>query len=158
MTVEQVMKRNPRCCSQEDTLEDAARVMWEQDCGIVPVVDAERRLVGMISDRDVCMAAYFQSVPLRELLVRDAMSREVMACRPRDSLTELEAIMRRARVRRVPVIDERGAPIGIVSLNDIALEAARTQRARAPEVSLQDVALTLSAISEHRHEHATPRE
>ncbi len=114
-----VMSRGVRTCSAEDTLSRAAQVMWESDCGVVPVVDAENKLQGMITDRDVCMAAYIQGAPLSAALVGSAMSRDIAIVAPDEPLRVVTEIMRRRQVRRVPVVDAEGKLMGVVSLADL---------------------------------------
>jgi CBS domain-containing protein len=100
---------------------EAARIMWEHDCGIVPVVDAEGRPVGIVTDRDLCMAAYTRNEPLSRMPVRDVMAREIHCCRTDDDESAVHAAMRAYQVRRLPVVDADGRLQGIVSLNDLAL-------------------------------------
>ena len=79
----------------------------------------------MLTDRDICMAAYTQGRPLGEMQVSSAMSRQLFSCRPEDSLAKAEEIMRTNRIRRLPVIDADRHLVGILSLDDIAREATR---------------------------------
>jgi len=102
--------------------------------------------VGVITDRDICMSALFQGKPLRDLHVSDAMAKKLMACSARDALSDVESTMRRARVRRLPVIDDRGALIGIIALADLAREAVREHGATNKSVSEAHVGDTLAAI------------
>jgi CBS domain-containing protein len=118
--VRDVMTRSPATCRPTDDLGEAARLMWEGDFGVVPVVDDQGRPIGMVTDRDVCMAAYTRGVPLRELTVESAMSRSVSSCKPTDTLRLLMDAMATHQVRRVPVVGEEGELLGIVSLADIA--------------------------------------
>jgi CBS domain-containing protein len=154
MKVEQVMSRNVKTCLPKDTLNRAAELMWENDCGCVPVVDDDGRAVGMITDRDVCMAAYTQGGALDRLRVESAMARELRSCRPTDTILEAEHVMRAAQVRRLPVVDQEGRIIGLLSLNDLAREVTREHGAsRTPDVGGEEVAETLGAICalrEHR--------
>ena len=152
MKVEQVMSRNVKSCRADDTLNRAAQMMWENDCGCVPVVDDEGRAVGMLTDRDVCMAAYIQGGLLSHLRVGSAMAGDVRSCRPTDTVAEAESIMRAAQVRRLPVVDPESHIIGLLSLNDIAREVARERGASGkPEVDCEEIAETLGVI-------CTPRE
>ena len=84
MRIEQLMTKSPKSCQPSDTLSEAAQMMRDHDCGCLPVTagDGSQRVVGMITDRDICMAAQFQGRPLRELRVRDAMATDVWACNP----------------------------------------------------------------------------
>jgi CBS domain-containing protein len=109
-------------CATHNTLNTAAQNMWDNDIGCVPVVDKDRRVVGMLTDRDVCMAAYIQGAPLTGLLVTSAMSKQVFSCAPDDDIAAAEKLMREKQVRRLAVIDAQGRLAGIISLNDIARE------------------------------------
>ena len=150
MRVEQLMTKQVKSCSADDTLDRAAQLMWDNDCGCLPVCagDGVNRAVGVITDRDVCMSALFQGRPLRELRVADAMARQLQACRPRDSLSDVETTMRQARIRRLPVVDEQGAVIGMIALADLAREAARQSTAARQEITETEVGDTLAAICE----------
>ena len=145
MEVREIMSTNLETCRADDTLDRAARLMWEYDCGVVPVVDHEGTAVGMITDRDICMAAYTQGRPLGEILVSTACSRDLRVCRAGDPIEEAEAIMAAAQVRRLPVIDKERKLCGIVSLGDFA-QHVREPVGRADGLSLERVAATLAAI------------
>lgn len=140
MKVEDIMVREVRCCAPTDALNHGAQIMWESDCGCVPVVDADGRVIGMLTDRDICMAAYTQGATLSGIGVASAMCREVFSCRPSDDLPVAQELMRRHRVRRLPVTDAEGKLVGIVSLSDIARALAHTAAGQA------QVASTLVAI------------
>lgn len=124
MFVEEIMTAPAICCSESDTLEVAARLMWEHDCGAIPVVDSDGRLSGMLTDRDICMACYTRNKPPSEIGVAGTMTKPVAACHPEDALERLESQLAENQVRRAPVIDTAHRPIGVVSLNGIALHAA----------------------------------
>jgi CBS domain-containing protein len=130
----------------------AAQIMWEADVGCVPVVDAENRVVGMITDRDIAMAAYTQGRALEAISVESAMATQVYTCSPGDDVSSAEERMQKFQVRRLPVVDSAAKLVGIVSMNDIAREAAQEKGARKPQVRLDEVALTLAQICQHRHE------
>ena len=148
MRVEQLMSRPVQCCRQEDTLGHAAQLMWDHDCGCLPVCggDGTARVVGVITDRDICMCALFQDKPLRDLRVFEAMAKQVQVCRPSDSLADAEKTMRQTRIRRLPVVDEQGMLVGMVSLADLAQEAARERTATRQEITDTEVGDTLAAI------------
>jgi CBS domain-containing protein len=153
MRVEQIMARPVQCCRPEDTLAHAARLMWDHDCGCLPVVsgDGVTCVVGVITDRDICMHALFQGKGLQQLRVSDAMARQVQVCHPAESLADAENRMRQARIRRLPVVDEHDALVGMISLADLAQEAVRERSAAAPEVTETEVGDTLAAICEPQH-------
>lgn len=119
------MVEEVKFCSPSDTLNGAAQIMWENDCGCVPVIDEGSRVIGVLTDRDICMAAYTQGATPSGIPVSSAMSRELFACRPSDDLSSAQQIMREHRVRRLPVTDAEAKLIGIVSLTDIARAMGR---------------------------------
>jgi CBS domain-containing protein len=104
--------------------------MWEHNCGCLPVVDAAGKTVSVITDRDICMAAYTQGRPLCEIPVRSAMSRALHACAPTDSVAAAEKLMAEKQVRRLPVIDREDQLVGILSLHDIATRGSRLNATR----------------------------
>ncbi len=147
MKVEDVMTHDPQTCGPEDDLATAANVMWDLDCGCVPVVGEERRIVGMVTDRDACMAALLNGKPLHELRVGAVMSRDIATCKASDDLHVAQALMRVKRVRRLPVVDDESRVVGILSLHDVARAAARGRRRFLAPVKLREVALTLAEVS-----------
>jgi CBS domain-containing protein len=135
-------------CHVNDPMNVAAQRMWDRDCGALPVVTDDGVLTGMITDRDICMAALIHGKPLDELLVNNAMAHHVVAIRDDQSLSDAELLMMHHQIRRVPVVDHRGVPIGIITLTDIALECAQpdTKMQHGP----QKLARTLAAIGRPR--------
>lgn len=128
MKVENMMNREVKTCHPQDHLNQGAQVMWENTCGAVPIVDQQRRPVGFLTDRDICMAAYTQGKPLQDLSVEGAMSHRVVACHADDDLSAAMRTMAETGLRRLSVIGNDGTLIGILSLDDIACEAGRTMR------------------------------
>jgi CBS-domain-containing membrane protein len=120
MKVEELMVREVMSCSPDDMLNRAAQIMWENDCGCVPVVDSAARVLGMLTDRDICMAAYTRGQTLNHIPVSAAMSSEVFACRAGDDLLDAQKVMRKHQVRRLPVNDSKGRLVGLLSLSDLA--------------------------------------
>lgn len=157
MRVEQLMARPVQSCRAEETLARAAQLMWDYDCGCLPIVSGNgiTRVVGVITDRDICMCALFNGKPLREMRVSDAMSKQVKTCRPTNSLATAERTMREARIRRLPVVDENGELVGMISLADLAQEAARKRAATSQEITESEVGDTLAAICEPLHRQLT---
>jgi CBS domain-containing protein len=143
MRVEQVMTRTVETCGPHDHLDRAAQLMWDYDCGVVPVVNGEgaQRVIGMITDRDVCMAAYTQGRPLSEIAVATAMSQRLCSCRTTDAVAVALKVMETNQVRRLPVLDADDRLVGVLSLADLGREAAR-------EHGQADVALNDAAIGE----------
>lgn len=141
MKVKEVMTRTVQVCLPEASLARAAAIMWEYDCGIVPVVDGDGRVVGMITDRDICMAAATKFRPAAEIAVREVMSGRVYACRSQDDVREALRTMAQHRVRRLPVIDLQGRIEAMLSMNDVLLKAEPFG-----ELTYEDVVLTLGEI------------
>jgi CBS domain-containing protein len=157
MEVHELMVTNVAICRPHDTLDHAARLMWENDCGSVPVVDEKGCVVGMLTDRDICMAAYTRGISLRNGQVSSAMSKELFTCTAEEDLSTAEALMRTHKVRRLPVIGAQGRLAGIISLNDIVREAERERATSAARrVSDTEITQTFGSICEPRVEAATP--
>lgn len=150
------MTHDPQTCGPEDDLATAANVMWDLDCGCVPVVGEGRRIIGMVTDRDACMAALLNGRPLHELRVGAVMSKDIATCKPTDELHVAQAVMRMKRVRRLPVVDAESRVVGILSLHDIARAAARDKRRIFPKVKLRELALTFAEISRPAAKPAPP--
>jgi CBS domain-containing protein len=145
-----IMTRQVRSCTAEDSLKVAAQLMWDFDCGAVPVVDSAARVVGMVTDRDICMAAHFRGQLLGDVLVGEIMSTQVYTCFPEQGVAEAERLMKEKQIRRIPVIDHDRRLVGILSLADLA----KTMRAQPPssthELNLAAVGDTLAHIAEPR--------
>lgn len=119
MIVESLMTRDVEVCRPESTLAAAAGVMWRRDCGAVPVVDENGSVVGIITDRDICMALSTRGQHAAEVRVSEVMARGVQTCTPVDDVREALEAMGRRQVRRLPVVDSRGKLVGVLSINDI---------------------------------------
>jgi len=153
MRVEKLMTTDVKVCFEHDTLNQAAQLMWEGDCGFVPVIagNGDASLIGVVTDRDIAMAAYTRGKKLWEIPVSATMSREVTFCHASDAVEQAEGLMREKKIRRLPVVDRRNRIVGILSLNDIAREAQREVAVGGrPEVSAQSVSQTLAMVCEPR--------
>jgi CBS domain-containing protein len=146
MNISQIMKPDVEVCAPDDNLAAAASRMWDCDIGCLPVLDGAGEVVGIVTDRDICMAALTRGQPLRDIPVSVAMAKEVLSCSPEATLVEAEEVMRSGQVRRLPVIDSDGSLVGIVSLNDLALLAEREIGRKSRDLSAQEVTATLAAI------------
>src|SRR5260370_7823921 len=136
------MTRDAQACTIHDSLNGAARIMWDHDCGCVPVVDTHGKLVGIVTDRDISMAAYTQGTPLEAIPVQRVMSPKVISCSRGDDLETAHRLMRTHEIHRLPVVDSRGRPIGILSLSDVI---NHWHGDRAAEQAVE-IAATFSAI------------
>ncbi|MGH7298547.1 MAG: CBS domain-containing protein [Polyangiaceae bacterium] len=144
--VAQVMTREVRTCRPEDSLGHAAQIMWEADCGCVPVVDPEGKPRAMLTDRDVCMAAYTRGVALGQMDVAGAASHRLVTVRESDALATAEQLMREYKIRRLPVVDASGKLAGILSMNDLVRRGYGPGHSHA--VSAEGIVKTLAAVCE----------
>jgi CBS domain-containing protein len=145
MQVEDAMTRPVRTCRPGDTLVRPAQLMWEDDIGCVPVVSHEGTLLGVVTDRDICLTAARQGLRLDEIPVAVAMSRRVYSCGPTDSFEAAEAVMREHRVRRLPVVAD-GRVVGIVSLGDLGRAAEQEPDAHRREWLMHEVEQTFVEV------------
>jgi CBS domain-containing protein len=120
MNVSDIMTMSVHSCRLGESLNAAARIMWDHEVGCVPIVNADGYLVGLVTDRDVCMGAYTTGKTLAAISVDTAMSRKVISCRGHDPLRGVEDLMRSHQLRRLPVVDDAGRLVGILSLADLA--------------------------------------
>ena len=146
MHAKEIMIHPAITCPLGGTLDHAARLMWEFDCGALPVVDDAGKAVGMVTDRDICMAAYTQGRPLREISVTTAMAKQVVGIRADEPVDRAQEMMQANRIRRLPVLDEESRPVGMVSMNDLARLAARARKSGVD----RDLVETLATICEPR--------
>jgi CBS-domain-containing membrane protein len=146
MYVEELMTSCIWACTPETTLDQAVKLMEEHDCGWLPVVPGRGRysVVGVITDRDICLAAHHLGTSLKNVLVREVMSVDVATCSLKDKVSTAWSVLRRSQVRRLPVLDDEGQLVGLVTLAQLA----RFTGERAPfGVSTTQVAKTLASIS-----------
>jgi CBS domain-containing protein len=146
MNVDQCMTRDPMTCRASDSLERAAQLMWENDCGCVPVLDESAKLIGIITDRDICMAAYTRGAHLGMLSVESTMARKVVGCLPGDTLATALRTMRTRQVRRLPVLDAQDGVVGLISLTDIARQAGARGRSKSGLPSADEVLAAVAGI------------
>jgi CBS domain-containing protein len=134
--------------SSDTDLAVVARLMWEGDCGAVPVVTDDRKVIGMITDRDICIAAATRSKPPAEIRVGEVISTNhgVHAVKPDDDVRVALRTMRKHKVRRLPVVDREQRLAGIVSINDLAINASPSLPDSVPA---QEFLETFQAICAH---------
>ena len=119
-----------------------------RDCGVLPVMDRDGQLVGIITDRDVCIATACKNHVPSTIRVKEVITRRAHSCSPADDIRDALGIMQQKQVRRLPVIDAEGKLCGILSLNDVAIAARAVNK--PAELSAEDVENTLAAICQHR--------
>ena len=127
MKIAALFHRTVTSCRHRDTLDRAAALLWRNNIGCLPVIGDDDRVIGVITDRDIALAAFLQGAPLRSITVSSVMNKEVIACRIDDDVEATVQRMTAHRLRRMPVLDDDRRLLGIVSLNDIARAAVADQ-------------------------------
>jgi CBS domain-containing protein len=138
------MVKDAKFCSPKLNLAAVAEILWKQGCGTLPVVE-NGRVLGMITDRDICIALGTRNGKAAETLVKDVTLPKLFYCAPEDDIHTALRTMAAQKVRRLPVIDSQGILTGILCLDDIVLFAEE----KAGELTYFDVVETLKAICEH---------
>lgn len=147
MKVKDIMNRDVHSCRPETDLAMAAMQMWDGDFGVLPVLANGGTVVGMITDRDICMATATKRRDPGEIHVEEVITGQVYGCAPDTEIHDALKIMEQRRVRRLPVMStEDGKLVGILSLNDVALKAQADAKA---DLSAQDVETALKSICAH---------
>jgi CBS domain-containing protein len=121
MQAKEIMSSNPQCCTPDDTLRDAARMMGDNDCGCLPVVQdtAGKRVIGVLTDRDIAIRGVARG-KTPDSKVNDVMSPAPACCSAEDDVEVVEKIMIEKQVRRVPVVDAGGRVVGMIAQADLA--------------------------------------
>ncbi len=155
MKVQDVMTRNVKSCQPESSLAYAASKMWDYDCGVLPVVDETEAVTGVITDRDIAIAAATKGRLATEIPVGEVISGIVHTCAVDEDLDSALKTMRREKVRRLPVVGNDGKLAGILSINDLVLRAEEARMGQVPEISYEDVMSTFKAVCEHSRAYQT---
>ncbi len=146
MKAREIMSKNPTCVTPDTPLVDAARLMKDENIGVVPVVESSnsRRLVGVLTDRDIAIRAVAEGRDGATTSVGHVMSTDIHTSAPDDSVNDIMALMGSEQIRRIPIVDERGDVVGIIAQADIVLEANDNKKAEK----------TVEKISEPSGKHA----
>lgn len=149
MEVQVIMSHNVKSCRPETDLASAATLMWDTDCGILPVVDDGNKVIGIVTDRDICMAVAAKRIPAGDIHVRDIESPHVHTISMNRDVHDAMELMRVHRIRRLPVVDRAGQLRGLLSLNDIILHT-EPGAGKMNGPTYHDTIETIKAISAHR--------
>jgi CBS domain-containing protein len=151
LTIAAIMTRDVASCMVDDTLERAAQLMWDRTCGCVPVVDGSGRPIAMLTDRDICMAAYTRGERLANMTVGSAMSSRLFVAAIGEPLADAERRMRCHSLHRLPVVDDDGLLAGVLSIDDIA-KATKLDPSPAPDpLSASALAHTVAGLGHPEH-------
>ena len=147
MKVQDIMVKEAKSCRPNTNLAAATEIMWTNNCGALPILDGGSKVVGMITDRDICMAVGTRNQAPSEIAVFEVKPKpqEVYTCAPDDDIHAALRTMQTRKVRRLPVVSNEGALRGILCLDDVALNARKRNG-----ISFDDVVETLQTICEHR--------
>ena len=150
MKVQDVMTSEVKTCRPEQSLAAAATLMWEYDCGALPVVNEANQVLGMITDRDIAIAVGTRGRCAAEIPIREVISGQIITASLDEDVHTALRKMRHEKVRRIPITNGKGMLQGILSINDIVLRAEEEKGRRHPELTYEDAMSTVKAICEHR--------
>lgn len=156
MKVKDVMSHFVQTCTPEANLATVAMMMWDNDCGVVPVVKSDGKVTGMITDRDICMAVATKHREASDIKVGEVFSGKLYACAPDDDIKDALRIMGHGKVRRLPVINVFGALEGILSMNDVVLHVEEAKGKKGMGLTYEEVLRMLKAICGHREPRSVP--
>ena len=147
MKVQEVMTQDVKACFPDTNLAAAAALMLQNDCGVLPVVVDGGNPVGVITDRDIAIAVGTRGRQPQDIRVDEVMNGPLVACAPDDDVHTALKMMRKEKLRRLPVVTDDGVLTGILSINDVVLHAQKDNK----DLGYDDVVSTFKAICEHRH-------
>jgi CBS domain-containing protein len=125
-SIQEAMTRNPKTVSTDQTVVDAARIMKQEDAGVVPVTE-NGRLTGMVTDRDIAIRVVAEGKDPQATTVREVASTDLVTVDPQQDLDEALRLMAQHQVRRLPVVEEDGRLVGVVAQADVAREGDDTK-------------------------------
>ena len=143
----EIMSSSPRCCSPGTDLAAAAMMMWDGDCGVLPIVGEDEKLRGVITDRDICIALGSRHRRAEEMTVQEVSNGAVFSCRPEDDVHKALEIMGQHQVRRLPVTNPEGKLLGMLSINDLLFAVGKPDKGRkGSELKGEEVLKTYQEI------------
>lgn len=149
MKVSEIMTRDVQVCDLNASLAYAAKMMWDNDCGVLPVLKDGREIVGLITDRDICMGVAFRDRNPSSISVEEVMTGAKYSVTPDDDIHQALETMQEHKVRRLLVIDAEGRLAGVLSMNDVTLHAEEEAGRKAPQLSFSDVMKTYKVLCAH---------
>jgi CBS domain-containing protein len=150
MKVKEVMMGTPYTCPKNANLGEATELMWRGNCGFLPVTDADGKVGGVITDRDICIALGTRSKPAGEVTVGEVSEGKLFACAPEDEIHVALLTMREGKVRRLPVVDSKGQAVGVLSMDDVLLHAEPVGTGKIVELSTDEVVRSYRAINQQQ--------
>ena len=146
MKVKEIMTQSAVCCRPETNAGRAVELLWERNLGMLPVVDRSGKLIGVVTDRDLCVAMGTRNRLPGDLTVGEIAIRKVFTCKPDDDVHEALSLMSANQVRRLPVVNKEGIPQGILSMDDLVLHSEIGKLRGACELSSEEVTQSLKKV------------
>ena len=146
MKVKDIMTQSAVCCSPETNVGAAVELMWVHNCGMLPVVGTDRKLIGIVTDRDICIAMGTRNRLAGELTVGEIATRNVFTCKPNDEIHDALNTMANKQVRRLPVVNDEGRPQGILSMDDIIAHGDLNKWEGCCELSSEEIIRSLKKL------------
>jgi CBS domain-containing protein len=150
MKVKEVMMGTPYYCHLETNLGSATELMWNANCGFLAVETADGKVIGVITDRDICIALGTRSRLPGEIAVGEVMSGKLYSSAPDDDIHVALQTMKEGKVRRLPVIAQKGSLVGVISMDDILLRTEPMSLGKEPELSSAEVVRAYRAITQRQ--------
>ncbi|MEK7469388.1 MAG: CBS domain-containing protein [Planctomycetota bacterium] len=148
LTVGDICTRSPRVTTPDATLAQAAKVMWEGDCGMLPVIDGERKVIGVISDRDLALALAVRGAKAHEAKVKEAMGARVVSCRLDEPAGAALSRLAKFQLRRLPVVTAGGVIEGVLSIADAIRNSGRFMGEKGQDLTGDAIIRVLQSICE----------
>jgi CBS domain-containing protein len=146
MKVRDVMVRTAASCTPQANLAEAVEILWNRNCGILPVLNSQGNVIGVVTDRDICIALGTRNRLAGEIPVEEIITGKLFLCKPDDDIRSALMTMAREQVRRLPVVNTEGKLEGILSMDDVILHADRTIAGKTTDLTCDEVVETLKNV------------
>jgi len=153
MKVRDLMTKTVASCRADTNLAAVGAAMWENDCGVLPVIDESGKVTGIVTDRDICIALSTRGGRSSELTAGEVAISPVLTCEPDDDVHSALKTIREERIYRLPVVNRAGALEGILSMDDIVRQAGKSKGKLKPDVSYDEIAQAFQQICARHGEH-----
>ena len=150
MKVKDIMMGAPYYCQLQTNLGSATELMWNANCGFLPVESSDGKVIGVITDRDICIALGTRNRPAGEVTAAEVLTGKLYSCSPDDDIHMALQTLKEAKVRRLPVVSQDGTLVGVLSMDDILQRAEPHSLGKEPELSNDEVIRTFRSITQRR--------
>jgi CBS domain-containing protein len=146
MKVKEIMTQSAVCCTADTNVGAAVELLWVRNCGMLPVVGPDQKLVGVVTDRDICIAMGTRNRLPGELCVGEIATKNLFTCKPDDEIHEALQTMANKKVRRLPVVGNEGIPLGILSMDDVITHGDLNKLEGCCELSSEEIIRSLKKL------------